>query len=114
MWKEMIAALEKALILSDDSPFFLGYIGYAYAMSGQKFKAHKILSRLNEISKTKYNSPHNDALIFLGLDEKDKMFEYLEKAYNERSFMIPSLKFAPLYDSIRTDPRYLELLKKLE
>ncbi|MCJ7483478.1 MAG: protein kinase [Thermodesulfovibrionales bacterium] len=113
MWKECISALEKTVVLSGDSPFFLGAIGHAYAKSGQKKKAQEILCRLKELSKTKYNSPINEALIFLGLDEKDQMFEYLEKAYNERSFMIPSLKVAPAYDSVRQDPRYLELLKKI-
>ncbi|MFC1502572.1 protein kinase [bacterium] len=114
MWKESIAALEKAVVLSGESPFVLGVIGHVYAKSGQKLKAQKVLSRLKEISKSKYNSPINEAIIFLGLDEKDKMFEYMEKAYNERSFTITSLKFLPLYDSIRKDPRYLELLKKLD
>ena len=113
MWKECIAALEKAVTLSGNSTFFLGAIGFAYAKSGQKEKAQKILCRLKELSKTKYNSPINEALIFMGLDEKDQMFEYLEKAYNERSFMIPGLKVAPVYDNVRPDPRYLELLKKL-
>ena len=114
MWKEMIAALEKAVVLSDDSPFFLGYVGYAYARSGQKFKAQKILSRLKEISKIKYNSPMNETIIFLGLGEKNQIFEYLEKTYNEKSFMIPSLKVAPLYDSIRSDPRFQDLLKRMK
>ena len=113
MWEESIAALEKAAVLSGDSPFVLAVIGYVYARSGQKSKVQKILSRLREISKTKYNSPMNEALIFLGLEKKDKIFEYLEKAYNERSYAIPTLKVYPLYDSIRLDSRYLELLKKL-
>ena len=114
MWKESIAALEKAVVLSGDSPTFLGFLGNAYAMSGQKFKVQEILSRIKKISKTKYSSPHNEVMIFLGLGEKDQMFEYLEKVYDERSFMIPSLKFAPIYDSIRKEPRFKEILKKLD
>jgi len=112
MWKEMIEASKKAVALSAESPFFLRNLGFAYALSGQKEKAQKILDRLEEISKIKYDSPANKAVIFLGLNEKDQAFEYLRKSYDERSPYIAGMN-SPFYDSIREDPRFKELMKKV-
>lgn len=49
----------------------------------------------------------------MGLDDKDQTFEWLQKAYEERDGLLPTLEFGPWYDSLRSDPRYTELLKKM-
>jgi TolB-like protein/tetratricopeptide (TPR) repeat protein/predicted Ser/Thr protein kinase len=112
-WKEMIAAQKKAVALSDDSPFFLGWLGMGFGLSGQKEKAQKMLDRLEKMSKNKYVSPINKALIFLALDEKDQMFEHLERAYEAKVMWLASIKTNPLFDSVRSDLRFKELLKKM-
>jgi O-methyltransferase involved in polyketide biosynthesis len=53
------------------------------------------------------------ALVYIGLDEKDQAFEWLDKAFEERSEMLPWLKIAAEYDSLRADPRFLKLLRRV-
>jgi len=114
MWKEMTAAFEKAVALSEESPYFIGYLGYAYAISGQKDKARRTINRLVKLSKEKYVSNYPKAMIYLGLGEKDQMFEYLEKAYEAREPVLAvSSKVAPYFDSVRSDPKFKVLLKKM-
>jgi tetratricopeptide (TPR) repeat protein len=114
MWKEVISAEEKAVALSEGSPVFSCFLGYAYAMSGQKDKARKTLNQLEELSKEKYVSPLYKAMIYLGLGEKDRLFEYLEKAYEAREpFLVTTMKAAPFLDSVRSDPKFKGLLKKV-
>jgi tetratricopeptide (TPR) repeat protein len=114
MWKEAISAEEKAVALSEGSPHFIGYLGMAYAMSGQKDKARRTLNRLEKLSKERYVSNYSKAMVYLGLGEKDQMFEYLEKAYEAREPVLTlSSKVAPYFDSVRSDPRFKALLKKM-
>jgi hypothetical protein len=84
-----------------------------FGLSGQKEKAQKMLDRLEKMSKNKYVSPINKALIFLALDEKDQMFEHLERAYEAKVMWLASIKTNPLFDSVRSDLRFKELLKKM-
>lgn len=114
MWKEVISAFEKAVALSERSPFFIGYLGWAYANSGQKDKARRALNQLEKLSKEKYVSNHSRANIYLGLGEKARLFEYLEKAYEAREpILFPTMKAAPFFDSVRLDPKFKALLKKM-
>ena len=114
MWKEVISAEEKAVALSEGSPYFMGFLGYAYAMSGQKDKARRTLNQLENLSKEKYVSNYSKAMIYLGLGEKARLFEYLEKAYKAREPLLAlTLKSAPIFDSVRSDPRFKALLKKM-
>jgi serine/threonine protein kinase/Flp pilus assembly protein TadD len=114
MWKEAISAGEKAVALSEGSPFFIGYLGYDYAMSGQKEKAQSILNRLDKLSKEKYVLNYSKAMVYLGLGEKDQMFEYLEKAFEAREPVLAlSSKAAPYFDSVRSDPKFKALLKRM-
>jgi serine/threonine protein kinase/Tfp pilus assembly protein PilF len=113
MWKEAISAYEKAVALSEGSPFFVGHLGYAYAMSGQKDKARGTLHQLNEISKKRYVSFYFKALIYLGLGEKDQFFKCLERAYEDREPLLSAGKSVPFLDNVRSDPKYKALLKKM-
>jgi len=114
MWKETISAMEKAVALSEESPFFIGYLGWAYAKSGQKDKARRALNQLEKLSKEKYISPYYRAMIYFGLGEKARLFEYLEKAYEVREpILVPTIKGAPFFDSVRSEPKFKALLKKM-
>jgi serine/threonine protein kinase/Flp pilus assembly protein TadD len=113
MWEEATLAFEKLVNLSGRSPFALGFLGMAHAMSGQKEDARKILDQLNRLSKERYVSSLHIALIYIGLDQRDKVFEQLQKAYRERESFLALLKTWPQYDSLRSDPRFDELIKKI-
>ena len=61
----------------------------------------------------RYVAPYWIAMIYVGLDEKDKAFEWFEKAYQERSWFLMFIKMDPLMDSVRSDPRYLSLIRRI-
>ena len=86
---------------------------YAYAMAGGREEALKILNEQNRLAKQRYISPFNFAIIYTGLGDKDRAFESLEKGYEQRTQVVYRLKCRPMFDSLRSDPRYAELLRKM-
>ena len=88
-------------------------LGYAYAVAGKRDEALKILHEQKQLAKHSYISPYNFAIICTGLGDKDRAFEWLEKAYEERSQALVHLKSRPMFDTLRSDPRYTELLWKM-
>ena len=72
-----------------------------------------MLDELKGIAKQRYIPPYNFALIYAGLGDKDQAFAWLDKAYEEHSQQLSLLKSNPLFDSLRSDPRYTELLRKV-
>src|SRR5207237_1166015 len=88
-------------------------LGYAYAISGKKEQARRILEKQMELSRQRRVDPCAFAIIYVGLGETDKAFEWLEKAYQERSEWLLGLKVEPLYDPLRTDPRFKSLVRRI-
>jgi len=93
----------------------LSLLGYAYAASGNKVEALKILQQLKEKLEQRQVSPSEIALVYAGLGEKDQAFAWMEMAYEEHNggFWMIFLKVLPLFDNLRSDPRYILLLKKM-
>jgi len=113
MYKEGIAECEKAAAMSG-TPFALAGLGYIYAVSGRKADAQSILGRLNQLSKRQIVLPQFMAAVYAGLGEKDNAFESLSAACDDRSLQMgPGIKADPLYDSLRSDPRFLDLLHRV-
>ena len=110
-YQEAIAEMQKNMEMSGSDQ--RGSIGHVYATSGQRGEAQKLLNELREESKRKYVSPYNIAKIYEGLDEKDQAFTLLEKAYAERDSNIINLKVDPRFDSLRSDPRFRDLLRRI-
>jgi hypothetical protein len=74
----------------------------------------KILSEFLRQSKTRYVSPYMIATVYAGLGDKDKAFEYLENAYQEKSSDLPYFLRADLrIDNLRSDPRFQDLLRRM-
>jgi len=118
MFKEAVAELEKGRQLFGSSPSGLGDLGMAYALSGEKAKATEVLSILEKYSQRGYLVSSEIALVYLGLGEKDKALEWLDKVCDDEdeiSYLRDSgyLEIEPEWDSLRSDPRYKKLLKKL-
>jgi len=88
-------------------------LGYAYAVSGNRPEARKILFQLQRLSTQKYVPPFTSALIYAGLGDKDRAFAWLEKAYTERSVWLLWLKVDPKFDSLRADPRFAEFVHRV-
>lgn len=113
MYVEGKADLEKGVAIASDSEVALTGLGYGYAVTGRRAEAHRVLDKLNELSMQKYVSPIWRVKIYAGLVEKDKAFEWLEKAYEDHSIVsVGYIKTNPMFDPLRTDPRYADLLRR--
>ena len=107
------SALCKAVTFSSGGLAFEGYLGFAYAVAGRQTEAMEALASLQEMAKERYVSAYQFAMIYLGLGETDKAVEWLEKAFEERSGFMPFLKVEPMFDLLRADLRFQELLRKV-
>lgn len=113
-FQEAISEYQKAVQLSNDAPDMAVALAHAYAAAGKKTEAQEMLRDLQRKSKQSPVSPYTIATIHAGLGENDKAYESLEKSYTEKSFGFPSrLKSDPLLDSLRPDPRFEGLLRRL-
>jgi Tfp pilus assembly protein PilF len=110
--QEAIAEYQKAIETSGGSPGPTVALAHAYAAGGKKAEAEKILRDLKRNSKATA-STYTLATIYAGIGENDKAFESLEKARAEKSFQILSLKSDLLLDSLRPDPRFQNLLRRM-
>ena len=110
---EAVASAEKAVALSGRAPGALGILGMIYGFAGRKDEATKILNELLQLNKRRYVTPAALVYVYIGLQDKDQAFVWLEKCYQERSNFLAYLKVVPLADSLRSDPRYLEFVKRV-
>ena len=113
LYDEAIADINKAIALSEGNMRMKATLGYAYAVAGKRRDALRIIGELQEQAKEKYVSPYFIAVIYSGLGDKAQAFEWLEKAYQERHPYLTLLKVEPVFDNLRSDPRYAELLSKV-
>lgn len=109
MPREGISELQKA----KTNPDSRALIAYAYAVAGDTNEARKILEELAQLSKKKYVSPFPIAAVYAAFGDRDEAFNQLEKAYAERSWAMGMLKVNPVFDSLRSDPRFTELIRRM-
>jgi adenylate cyclase len=93
-------------------PFYAGYLGYLYGKAGNSEEAKKILDDFLDRSKQGYFSPYLIATVYSGLGEKDKAFEWLDKAYEVQDPWQWALKVDMVFHSLHSDPRWTEQMKK--
>lgn len=108
-----ISELEKAHELSGYNPLILGPLGSCHGEAGNTAKALELLEALNEAAKQAYVAPMSWVMLYLGLRDTEHAFEWLEKAAGARDILLYYLKVGPIYDSIRNDPRYDDLLHRI-
>jgi TolB-like protein/DNA-binding winged helix-turn-helix (wHTH) protein/Flp pilus assembly protein TadD len=113
LYQQAIVELQKAASISHDSPPMLGSLGHAFGVAGNKTEADKILDQLLEQPKKQYVSPFYISIVYAGLHENEKAMDWLEKAYEDRSNAIIFLKVDPDFDSLRSNPRFQVLLRRL-
>lgn len=113
MYEEAIANINKAIALSEGNVRMKATLGYAYAVAGERREAQQIIDELQAQSTQKYVSAYFIAVIYSGLGNKDQAFQWLEKAFQERHPYLTLLKVEPVFDNIRSDPRYTALLRKV-
>ncbi|MGH9948403.1 MAG: tetratricopeptide repeat protein [Pyrinomonadaceae bacterium] len=111
-YAEAIENLEKAVELSNRESNVLSSLGYGYALAGKRTDSVAIAKELEEKFERKESSARNIAAVYAGLGDKDKAFEWLEKGFEDKgnlwwiSFEIP-------FESLRPDPRFKDLLKRM-
>jgi serine/threonine protein kinase/tetratricopeptide (TPR) repeat protein len=113
MYAEAIAALRQGLEDSGGEPRMAGALGHAYAVSGRRTDAEKILLQLTEQSRHRYVAPYDIAVVHLGLGNQRQAFDYLERAFDDHSHWLIFMRADPRFDSVRGDPRYQDLLRRM-
>jgi tetratricopeptide (TPR) repeat protein len=109
MFQEALAAFRKSF----DSNLRNASIGHAFARSGNRSAAQRILDEMLAKSKTKYVSPYDIAVIYTGLDDKGRTFEWLNRAYEERAGFVLFLKQDPRFKPLRRDPSFQDLMRRM-
>lgn len=113
MYGEAIAELERAKCINENA-WTLAALGHAYAAFGEKTKAEKPLKQLLTLSRRRYVSSAVIAVAYAGFDNQvDQTLEWLERAYAERSGLLVWLDVWSIFDGIRSDGRFVDLLKRI-
>lgn len=113
VFEEAIAEFEKAANLSGRHPIYLAGLGHGYALSGQRDEALKTIEELQQISNQAYVPARGIAEIYIGLGDKDQAFAWLDKALKQRNGWLIHVKGNPRYVSMRSDPRFQDLLRRM-
>ena len=107
-----VEALERAVQLGG-SPAVIASLGYVRARAGQRGEAMKLLEQLQVMSRDRYISPADLALIYIGLGDLDRAFEQVERAVEHRSTFIALMNSVPLAEPLRKDPRYRDVARRV-
>jgi tetratricopeptide (TPR) repeat protein len=103
----------KALSLTGNSTKVKAGLGMVYAQAGKTANAQGVIDELLAESKERYVSPMDIALVYSTMGEKDKAFEWLEKAYDERTPWMFEVNVTPELSPLRNDPRFQDLLRRV-
>jgi DNA-binding winged helix-turn-helix (wHTH) protein/tetratricopeptide (TPR) repeat protein len=113
MYGEAIAELHRSLRLSPDDVDSMAALVQAHTLAGDKEKARKSLDDLRRAAERIYVPPFTLGMAFMGIGDKDRAFEWLEKAFEERSPNFVGLKTDPAFDSLRSDTRFQDLCRRV-
>ena len=113
MIDEAVELAERAVTNSSRAPFALGILARIYGQAGRRDDALRVLAELDRRSETEYVSPFHQALAYVGLGQKDEAFELLHRTVDERDFTIAMLNEWWIFDPLRSDPRFDELVRMI-
>lgn len=111
--EEAIPVLNKALSLTHGSSAVLGVLIRAYAHAGRRTEALQLLDELKQRQKAGYVPAAALVNAYLGLDDREQAFVWLERAYQEHSSILQYLKVHPFFDPLRGDARFSDLLRRV-
>ena len=110
---EAIAELNRALALSENSPVMMGHLGAAFAMKRSRTDADRILREMQNLASREYVPASAFAMVYAALGDNARAMDALERAYEEHDFSMAQIGVVPWFKSLRDDPRFQALLKKL-
>jgi serine/threonine-protein kinase len=113
MYPEAIAALQRAVELTERSAPTLAMLGRAHAVAGHLNESRVILNDLEQLAAAQYISPVHFAYLLAGLNETSRALDCLEKAFNLRTPDIATIGVWPVFDSIRSEPRFRTLCRNM-
>ena len=113
MFPEAVSELRQAVQLANKMAFTLSAYGEALAESGDRRGAAEVLATLQERARTEFVSAYDVSLIYAALGDRDRAFEWLDKAQAERAAFLPYVTWDRRADSLRADPRFAKLLQRL-
>ena len=112
-YEEAAAELHKAQPTPPGCHFSVGLLGYCYGRGGKTDDAQHLLTRLQDLSKTTHIPALSLAMTHIGMNDTDLAFECLHRAYEERNGALCWLPVEPIYDPLRSDPRFQALLQRM-
>jgi tetratricopeptide (TPR) repeat protein len=112
MFADAIANVQKWRPI-DDAAWHWALTAYIYGRSGQQAQARRALQQLAQLNTRRHVDPATLVVAYVGMGNKDEAFAWLQKAYLEHSFVLTALKVDPLFDALRSDPRFQALLRSV-
>jgi len=114
-YTKAIAYADKVLAAypKTEDPNLLACLGWVYAVSGKQEDARKILNLLLELRTRKYFDGYYIAYLYVGLNKPDSAFEWLDRSYQDRGGLLNLLEADPYMASLRSDPRFRDILRKM-
>ena len=113
MFPEAIAEARRGETLPVGGTRGKSMMGYALAKSGKPTEARAVLEELLTLSKKRYVSPYNIALIYNGLGERDEALTWLERGYDQRDVRMMFLKVEPKWNNLRSEPQFQDLMRRI-
>lgn len=110
---EGITELENAVRLAQNNVRFQASVGWAYALAGRTEEARAVLQKLETRARNQYVSPVSLASIHVALHENDRALQWLEQAYVQRDFELIMANKSGRFESLRNEPRFRELMRKI-
>jgi serine/threonine protein kinase/tetratricopeptide (TPR) repeat protein len=112
-YEEALVAAKKSMELSNRSNAALGHLGHVYGRLGRTTEAKAVIKELEEKFADQVADGQDLAVVYTGLDDKEKAFDWLEKAFRYRSFHLAGMKIEPLLDPLHADPRWRDLARRV-
>jgi tetratricopeptide (TPR) repeat protein len=111
--KDAIAQFQNCVRITGGRPSMTALLGHAYAAANRRSESQAILQQLSTLSKQRYVPSYSVAAIYTALDRKDEAFAWLERAYDEHDSWMDYLGLDPRLDALRSDPRFADLLRRM-
>jgi TolB-like protein/DNA-binding winged helix-turn-helix (wHTH) protein/Flp pilus assembly protein TadD len=113
LYAQAISELQSATSLSGDSPLYMAQVGVAYAAAGKNAEALGVIDQLQKLATQRYVSSYGLAQIYAALGDKQNAMKWLQSAYDEHAVWMQYLKMDPVLDSLRSQPRFQDLVRQM-